>query len=171
MSDKILVAYATAAGSTGEVAEAVGQVLRDENTAVDVRRAKDVTDVSPYRAVVVGTAVRAGRAYQEAVAFVERYQQALSQVPVAYFVVCMTMQEDTEEKRAEASAYLDQLREKAPAVEPVDKGLFGGVMDYSKLPLLLRLIVKAMKKQEGDFRNWEAIRTWAMNLRPTLLGA
>lgn len=171
MNDKVLVAYATAAGSTGEVAEAVGQVLRDENTAVDVRRAKDVTDVSGYRAVVVGTGVRAGRAYREAVAFVERYQQALSKMPVAYFVVCLTMQEDTEENRCTVEAYLDPVREKVPQVQPVNVGLFAGALDYKKLPLLLKLILKAMKKQEGDFRDWEAIHAWAAGLRPVLLGA
>jgi menaquinone-dependent protoporphyrinogen IX oxidase len=40
MSDRILVAYATAAGSTGEVAEAIGKTLREGNAEVDVRHAK-----------------------------------------------------------------------------------------------------------------------------------
>lgn len=165
MNDKILVAYATAAGSTGEVAEAVGKALSDGGAAVDVRQAKEVADVSGYRAVVLGTGIRAGQVYQEAATFVETHQQALSQVPVAYFVVCSTMEEDTEESRATASGYLDQLREKAPAVEAVDKGLFAGAVNLKKLPLPLRLILKAMKKSEGDWRDWEAIRAWATNLQ------
>ena len=165
MSGKILVAYATAAGSTGEVAEAIGKALADGGAAVDVRRAKEVADVSGYRAVVLGTGIRAGQVYREAASFAETHQQALSQMPVAYFVVCSTLGENTEENRATASAYLDQLQEKAPAAKPVDKGLFGGVMDYGKLPLLLRLIIKAMKKPEGDWRDWDAIRAWATNLQ------
>ena len=171
MEDGILVAYATQAGSTGEVAEAVGEALREDNTPVDVRRAKEVSDVSAYRAVVLGTGIRAGRVYREAVGFLQRHQDALSKVPVAYFVVCMTMQDDTEENRRVVEAYLDPVREKVPQVRPVDVGLFGGVMNFKVLPLLLRLLVKVMKSPEGDFRDWEAVREWATSLRPALLGS
>ena len=44
-------------------------------------------------------------------------------------------------------------------------------MEYIKLPLPLRLMMKAMKKEEGDFRDWDAIRAWATGLRPALLDA
>ncbi len=165
MSEKILVAYATAAGSTGEVAEEIGKTLRESGAAVDVRQAKGTTDVGGYRAVVLGTGVRAGQVYGEAATFVETHQGALSQVPVAYFVVCATMGEDTEENRATVSGYLDQLRDKAPMVQPVDKGLFAGTINFGKLPLPLKLILKAMKKSEGDWRDWDAIRAWATNLQ------
>ena len=50
-------------------------------------------------------------------------------------------------------------------------GLFAGALDYKKLPLLLKLILKAMKTHEGDFRDWEEIHAWAAGLRPALLGA
>ena len=170
VSDKILVAYATAAGSTGEVAEAVGETLRDANTMVDVRRAKDVADVSGYRAVVVGTGIRAGQVYSEATAFLKTHQQALSKVPVAYFVVCMTMKDDTEQNRRTVAAYLDPVREKAPQVQPVDVGLFAGMMDHKRLSLPLKLIMKAMKRPEEDCRDWNAIRAWAAGVRPALLG-
>jgi len=171
VSDKILVAYATAAGSTGEVAEAIGQVLRDEGATVDVMRARDVTGVSGYNAVVVGTGIRVGKPYAEAVSFLEAEQATLSQVPVAYFIVCGTLREDTEDARAQARGYVDALIASAPQVKPVDTAVFGGAVDYKRLSFLLRLVMKVIKSTEGDFRDWDAIRTWAIGLRRTLLGA
>jgi len=168
MSEKILVAYASKCGSTSEVAEAIGQTLCDAGAAVDVRLAKDVTDVSEYRAVVVGSAIRAGQWLSAATKFVETHRDALSRVPVAYFAVCLTLQEDTEEKRREVAAYLAPVRE---MVQPVDEGLFAGAMNYSKLALPIRLMMKVMKSPEGDFRDWDSIRAWAAGLHPTLLGA
>ena len=166
MENKVLVAYASRAGSTGEVAEAIGQVLCEAGAAVDVRLAKEVTDLSPYRAVVVGSGIRVGKWLPEAVEFVERHREALSRMPVAYFLVCLTLKENTEENRREVSAYLDPVCE---MVQPVDVGLFAGAMDYSKLPFILRLMMKAMKSPEGDFRNWETIRAWADQVRARLV--
>lgn len=166
MSDKILVAYASKCGSTGEVAEAIGQVLCDAGAAVDVRLAKNVTDVSPYRAVIVGSAIRASRWLPEASKFVETHREALSRVPVAYFLTCVILGDDTEENRRTAAAYLDPVRE---MVQPVDVGLFAGVMDYSKLSFVFRLMMKVMGATEGDFRDWEAIRAWADGLHPALV--
>jgi len=166
VKDKILVAYASRAGSTGEVAEAIGKVLCEGGAAVDVRLAKDVTDVSPYRAIVVGSAIYMGQWMSEAAKFVEMHREALSQIPVAYFAVCLTQKDDTEENRRTVAAYLDPVRE---VVQPVDVGLFAGRLDCSKLSFLYRLIAKVMGSPEGDFRDWEAIRAWAANVRGRLV--
>jgi len=165
MSDKILVAHATKAGSTAEVAEAVGEEVRNMGAEVDVRLAKDAKDLKQYSAVIVGSGIRMGQLSSDATKFVEKNQEALKQVPVAYFVVCLTMKEDTEENRSTVETYLDPVRE---MVEPVDTGLFAGVIDYSKLSFTARTMSKAMKVSEGDFRDWEAIRAWARQVHSRL---
>jgi menaquinone-dependent protoporphyrinogen oxidase len=165
MDTRILVTYASWAGSTAEVAEAIGHGLRSRNAVVDVLPAKDVVDINPYCTVVVGSAVRAGQVHPEALAFLETYQEALAGISVAYFVVCLTIKDDAEENRSTVRAYLNTLREKVPQVQPVDVGLFAGVLSYSKLSLLRQLTMKSMKTPEVESRDWEAIRDWAASLR------
>jgi menaquinone-dependent protoporphyrinogen oxidase len=165
---KILVAYASKAGSTGEVAEAIGQMLCEGGASVDVRLAKEVSDLSPYRAVVMGSAIRIGRWLPEAVKFVEQHQAVLATMPVAYFQVSGSLKEDTPEKRQEAATYLGPVR---ALVAPASVGLFAGKMDYSKLSFLDRTIAKMVGSVEGDWRDWEAIRAWADSLRPVLVSA
>jgi menaquinone-dependent protoporphyrinogen IX oxidase len=102
----------------------------------------------------------------------------LSRLPVAYFVVCLTMSEDTPENRQTTLGYLEPLRKAAPEVQPVDTGLFGGAVlndtaEFKQLFPLLRFIAGAMVKnpQVQDRRDWEAIRAWATGVRPALLGS
>jgi menaquinone-dependent protoporphyrinogen oxidase len=61
MEKKVLVAYASKCGSTGETAKAVAEEIAARGKSVDVRPAENVKDISGYSAVVLGSAVRFGR--------------------------------------------------------------------------------------------------------------
>jgi menaquinone-dependent protoporphyrinogen oxidase len=157
MKSKVLVAYASKLGSTGGVAQAIGEELTVRGNVVDVKLVKDIRDVSPYGTVLLGSAVRMGRWLPEAVTFLEQNADTLSSKSVSYFTVCMTMQEDTPENRARARDITGAAR---AVREPTAEGFFGGRMDYGKLSFLEQAILRAKKTPEGDFRDWDAIRAW-----------
>ncbi len=121
VAGKILITYASQCGSTGEIAETIGQVLCEAGTVVDVRPTKSVNDVDLYQAVIVGSAIQRSQWLPEAVEFVRTHQDALSQIPVAYFLACLAVIEDTDDARRNATAFLDPVRQQVPRVQPGDK--------------------------------------------------
>ncbi|KQC03223.1 MAG: hypothetical protein APR53_05910 [Methanoculleus sp. SDB] len=161
MEQTILVAYATRYGSTREVAEAIGTALREEGAAVDVVRADEVADITPYAMAVIGSPVYAGKCLPDALAFVTRHREALERIPVAVFAVGILIAEDTPGNRQKVRAALDPVLQ---LVTPVSTALFAGKLDPKALPFPLRIMLKVMKTPEGDYRNWDAIRSWAKRL-------
>jgi menaquinone-dependent protoporphyrinogen oxidase len=170
---RVLVAYASRCGSTGGVAEAIGQTLCNNGVAVDVRLVEKVKDLSPYQSIVVGSAIRRSKWLPEAMEFVEVNREFLKEVPVAYFLTCLTLSRSTKETRLKAKAYLDPVCKAVPQVQPLNTGLFAGVLDYSKLSWGMRMVMRRkMDKfgvKEGDYRDWDAIRTWTSLVRSSLL--
>ena len=169
IKNRILIIYSSRCGSTGGIADAIGQVLCAPGVMVDVRYLKNVKDLTPYQAVIVGSAIRMGKWLPEAVEFVKTHQDVLCRVPVAYFTACITMKDDTAENRSKVSAYLDPVRKQISQIKPVDIGLFAGAVNFSKLSFVDSTMLRMKGVPEGDFRNWETIRTWAASVRPMLL--
>lgn len=168
MENKILIAYASKTGSTAGVADRLGQTLSQSGLTVDVRPVNEVSDLAPYGAVVLGSAIRAGSLLPEMTGFMEANQAALQALPTAVFICCMTLAEDTPENRKTVDAYLDPVR---GLIQPAATATFAGAMDYNKLSFAFRMIVKALKTPEGDYRNWPEITAWADNLPEVLIPA
>jgi menaquinone-dependent protoporphyrinogen oxidase len=159
MSHRTLIAYASRAGSTAEVAEFLGDVLRTAGLDVDVRSVKDAADITSYDSLVLGTAIWAGKPLPEMRRFVADQRDALSGKPVAYFIQCDLLREDTPANRQIALGYVLPLRE---LHEPVNVGLFAGRRDFSAVhPLLKWVLMHVLRLAEGDWRDWEQMKAWA----------
>lgn len=167
MSKRVLVTYATKAGSTVEIAEAIGDVLTEAGMEVSVEEVNANTSSERYHAVVVGSAIRVGHWLPEAVNFVRKNKDNLEKKPLAYFTACMTLHEDTEENRAEVFAYIDPVRE---ILEADVEAFFAGKVDVNKLSFPVKVLARSINAPQGDFRDWDAIREWAKALVPVLTG-
>ncbi len=164
---KVLVTYASKAGSTSEVAAAIADVLSKSGADVTVERIKNVKDISAYQAVVVGSLIRMGRWVPEAKNFLEKNTAALSGVPTAFFTTCGTLKDDNVETRKEVAGYVAPILQ---IIKPVDSALFAGKIDFNTMNFLDRLIMEKMiKSPQGDFRDWDAIHAWAAGLVPQML--
>ncbi len=171
MPNRILVTYASRTGSTVGVAEAIGKALTESGAQVDVRPMSEVKDLTPYDAVVAGSAIQAKQWLPEAIQFVQAHQKELSQKPFADFLVCMTLAMKIGDYRGAVAEWLEPVRR---LVKPVSEGLFAGALDISKVPsfkdrLNFRISVAMGVWSEGDHRDWAAIRTWANSLAPMLM--
>lgn len=159
---KVLIAYATRAGSTFEVAQRIGEILREFEHSVDLMNVKEVRSIDNYDFVVIGSAVRMFKLLPETIRFASKFQNSLKNTKTAYFLVCLTVKEKTDENIKRAMEYLNTLIQ---AKEPIKIGLFAGVMNYEKLSSIFRFMFKRGNGiPEGDFRNWTEIEDWAKEL-------
>lgn len=163
MQPRLLVAYATAAGSTIGVAEAIGKTLATSGLGVEVKPIKNNPNLENYQAVILGSAVHGGRWLPEAIKFIQDHQAELKQVPVAVFCVHILNLGTDEKSRQNRQAYLDPVRSLLPIV---DEAYFAGKgIDPASASLFEQLMAWLMQIPPGDKRDWDKIDTWADNIK------
>jgi menaquinone-dependent protoporphyrinogen oxidase len=162
---RVLVIAASKHGSTAEIATALGEALAHRGTTVTVADARDVADMEEYDAVVLGSAVYAGRWRKEARELAEAHGSFLASRSVWLF---------------SSGPVGDPLK---PEEDPVDvkqiiaivgaRGhrVFAGKIDKSRLSLAEKAIVASLKVPEGDYRDFGAVTAWAGEIADELLGA
>ncbi len=192
---KILVAYATFAGSTVEVARAVGEEIAKSDVQVDVLPLSEVKCLDAYDGVVVGGPMIVGW-HRDALRFLKKHRNAFQRVPLAVFVMAMKLTQTDDTSVDGVPVYVDENLPKPPVKEgelnrreryarvanyarpilsavkpfkPVNIAFFGGRLEYGRLRwwavLFVMLIIQA---PAGDRRNWTAIRSWATGLAAAL---
>lgn len=160
MDAPVLVAYATKYGATAEIAERIGQVLREAGFRADVLPVDRVGDLTPYQAVVLGSAVYMGQWRKEAVKFLEINEKKLAEQPVWLFSSGPTGEGDAVQL-VKGWRFPEAQQPIADRIRPRDIALFHGALDTKKLSLAEKLLVRGIKAPVGDFRDWEAITSWA----------
>jgi menaquinone-dependent protoporphyrinogen oxidase len=155
----ILVTYASKHGTTQEVAERITFTLRQLGKSAERRSLQNVESLAGYEAVVLGSAIYYGSWLKEATEFVRHHQQELSSLPVWLFSVgpLGTDAKDAEEQPKELAEFRQTLSFRGHR-------LFFGALDHNQLSFAERMVVKAVRAPEGDFRDWKAIEDWSATI-------
>jgi menaquinone-dependent protoporphyrinogen oxidase len=165
--EKILVAYATKYGSTQKIAEVIGEELRQAELRSDIVPVDRVRELTPYKAVILGSAVYIGKWRKEAVEFLKKNAQTLAERPVWLFSSGPTGEGDPVELvkgwrlPAELQPLVDQIK-------PRDIAVFHGNLNIEKMNFIEKGLIKNVKAPVGDFRDWEAITAWATSIADAL---
>jgi len=158
---RVLVTVSSRHGATRDIARAIGDRLEQDEgcqaagVRVVVLPVEQHPDPAPYDAVVLGSAVYAGRWLEPAREYATTYAAALRDKPVWLF----------------SSGPIGARP--FPPDEPHDAGplrrvtgalghrVFPGRLDKQLLGFGERAMVTAMRAPIGDFRDWDAVREWA----------
>jgi len=169
METKVLVAYASKYGATAEIAEKIGEVMRGAGLQVDVSPVKEVKDIKPYGAVVLGTAAYIFQWRKEAVKFLQANEQALAGMPVWIFMSGPAGEGDPVEL-LEGKVVPEKMKPVVERIKPVDLTVFHGVINFDKMNIIERQMMKMVKSPAGDYRDWNAITNWAKGIAEKVKG-
>ncbi len=165
--NNVLVTYASKYGATVEIAQKIGEVLRQSSLDVSVLPTEKVRDMSSYDAVVLGSAVYAGHWLKEAVALLESSEKILATKPVWFFSSGPTGDGDPVDIM-HGWHFPEAQQPLADRIKPKGIAFFQGNIDLHKLNFAERLMMKAVRAKVGDFRDWESISTWAKEIAKEL---
>jgi menaquinone-dependent protoporphyrinogen oxidase len=169
MDKKVLVAYASKYGATAEIAEKIGEVLEKASVQVDVTPVKEVKDLTPYGAVVLGTAAYIFKWRKDAVKFLNSNEKALAGMPVWIFMSGPAGEGDPV-KLLEGRVVPEGMKPVVERIKPVDLTVFHGVIQLDKMNIIERQMMKMVKSPEGDYRDWDAITAWANGIADKVKG-
>lgn len=163
-SPAVLVVAATKYGATVEIAEHIGGVLAERGLDVTVSSPDEVGEIEAFQAVVLGSAIYVGRWRKEATSIVD----AIASAEPAPMVWLFSSGPIGDPPKPEGDpAEVERL---AAAIDAVEHVVFAGKLDRSALSVGDRMVVGALRAPDGDFRDWDAITSWAHRIADALVG-
>lgn len=162
---RVLVAVASKHGSTREIAETLAEELREQGLVTDLQDVGDVRDLSGCEAIILGSAVYAGNWMPEAKSFAAQFSRELATLPVWLFS-SGPLGATNPQPKDDPNRLIAALGE----VPARDHHVFVGKLDPETLGFAERLVAKAVRAPQGDFRDWDAIRAWGRAIATELIG-
>jgi menaquinone-dependent protoporphyrinogen oxidase len=155
---RVLVSAGSKHGSTAEIASRIASQLEKKGCDVTLCPPGDAGDVEDFDAIVLGSAVYAGRWTSDAKDLARAIGQVDPRPPVWLFSSGPVGDPPKpEEDPVDVAGILT-------ATQAREHHVFAGRIDKSKLGFGEKAILMAFKAPEGDFRDWDAIDLWAAQI-------
>lgn len=158
----VLISAASKHGATAEIADHIGDTIGRRGLDVTVVSPEQVDSVEGYDAVVLGSAVYAGTWRKEAKELAERIASS-NPSPLMWLFSSGPIGDPPkpDEDPEDAAGVIE-------ATSPREHRVFAGKIDKELLNVGERMIMTALRAPEGDFRNWEEISSWAVDIADIL---
>lgn len=164
MTQRALVVYSTRTGSTREIAEEIGKSLNGRGIETKVSDAVAAGEIVSYDLVIVGSPIYGGMLREDILTFLESHELDLMEKRVAMFTVGMLSVNSASEAKGEHEGAIEHGCMRAPGVKTVSHAIFAGSYDPDKVDFVSRNLMERKGAPIGDFRDWSAIRAWAVGL-------
>ena len=169
---KVLVAYATRHGATQGIAERIADTLRQQGLEVTLAPADRTGPVDGYDAFVVGGCAYYFHWAKECTGFVRRHRALLAGRPTWLFSSgpLGTDAVDAKGQDAREAARPREFAELVDAIHPREERILFGAYDPDSAPVgMMERLTRMMPAARdalpaGDFRDWEEIEAWAVEI-------
>ena len=164
----ILILFASKEGQTEKIAHFIAAAIRHHGhqatTQLGEHLPKDF-DTDRFDAAIIGGSIHMGKFPGYLKSFVTEHREWLSQVPSAFFTVCMAIHSVNEKEQADARA-LGQNFIKKTNWQPNLMETFAGAVKYTQYGFITRKIMQHISKKEGgntdtsqdhEYTDWDAV--------------
>lgn len=159
---RVLVITASKHGATADIGRAIADVITSEGLEAVVSEPDRNASLEGYDALVLGSAVYAGRWMKTMKELVDRQGAEMAKRPVWLFSSGpIGDPPKPEEDPVDVAEIMEATGARSHFV-------FAGKLDRKVLSFGERAIVTAFKAPDGDFRDWDEVREWAVGIAEEL---
>lgn len=166
---KSLLLYSSYDGQSKAIMTAIAAEMKDqiEYDLLDIDSVKEI-NLDNYQSVLIGASIRYGYFNKKVKAFAKRYQQALNQMPTAFFSVTLTARK-LEKRTPETNAYTRKFLAATPW-KPKDCEVFAGALHYPQYKWFDRVMIQLIMCMTGgetdtskdiEYTDWQQVKEFA----------
>lgn len=164
---KILITYASKYGATAEIADRIGKEISYSGFQTEIMPVNQVHDIEDFDTVILGSAVYMGQWRKDAIRFLKKYAEKISQKRLWVFSSGPVDEGDPVEL-LQGWMIPKKIRSLVEVIKPIDIKVFHGKIEINQLNFFERWILNKVKSPAGDFRDWKEVKTWALKIAGSL---